>query len=250
MYLKNLLQRVSIFTLFVSILSYSLLSLPEKVTAAVSDWQKGASIEPFGGPAADYQGEDFKQSLRDLRVLGANYVTLVIPQYQSSTSSADIGSGWNTPTDETLIEAIDFAHSIGLSVMLKPHLNVEAGDWRANIDASDRSAWFQNYGDMIRHYATLGEEHGVAELSIGAELITMATETSHADNTERWEELIASVRPLFSGKLTYSANWGGDFFTNEKDHIEFWDKLDYIGISAYFNLTHGDSVADLRSAWD
>lgn len=47
---------------------------------------------------------------------------------------------------------------------------------------------------------------------------------------EEWFELIAEVRSVYNGKLTYAAN-----FDNYKN-IAFWDKLDFIGINAYFKL--------------
>jgi len=67
----------------------------------------------------------------------------------------------------------------------------------------------------------------------------------------KWYELIAEVRDSYSGKLTYAANF--DNYHN----VKFWDKLDMMGINAYFKLRdyttemETDSLsAELESSWD
>lgn len=47
---------------------------------------------------------------------------------------------------------------------------------------------------------------------------------------KRWHSLIDTIRQSYSGKLTYAAN-----FDNYQD-VGFWDRLDFIGINAYFKL--------------
>lgn len=50
-----------------------------------------------------------------------------------------------------------------------------------------------------------------------------------------WYKLIKKVRKVYSGKLTYAANF--DNYQN----VGFWNKLDYIGINAYFGLQEATS---------
>ena len=45
-----------------------------------------------------------------------------------------------------------------------------------------------------------------------------------------WRELIAATREVFSGKLTYAANF------DHYDQVAFWSELDFIGINSYFSL--------------
>jgi hypothetical protein len=47
---------------------------------------------------------------------------------------------------------------------------------------------------------------------------------------KRWIQLIEKSRKLFTGKLTYAAN-----FDNYHE-VDFWEHLDFIGINAYFPL--------------
>jgi hypothetical protein len=74
-------------------------------------------------------------------------------------------------------------------------------------------------------------------------------------NTVHWRQLIAAVRAVYGGKLTYGANAGVEDFTNEIGKIEFWDSLDFIGACAYVKLAD-DSNASTETmnakfaAWD
>ena len=49
--------------------------------------------------------------------------------------------------------------------------------------------------------------------------------------TGRWRRLIAEVRRVYHGRLLYSANW------DHYQRVEFWDALDLIGLSGYYELT-------------
>ena len=77
------------------------------------------------------------------------------------------------------------------------------------------------------HHAVLAE-HTKSELfSIGVELgLTLEREAE-------WKQLIRAVRSVFSGEVTYSGNWWGDY-----DRVPFWPLLDYVGVDAYFPLAH------------
>ncbi len=228
----------------------ALFPLAPKANAAVSDWQKGISIQPSSG-TTDFSSPAFQQSLQNAIAAHINYVTFIIPWYQSNIYSTDIQRGWDTPTDASLISGIQYAHSLGLHVMLKPHLNSYDGQWRAFINPSDRTTWFANYDSMILHYAQIAQANGVEEICIGTELISMAANSQNPTNTQNWQSLISQVRGAYSGKLTYSANWGAGAFYDEADDIAFWPQLDYIGISAYYDLNSStNNVSDLESAWN
>ncbi len=216
--------------------------------ASTRNWQKGVSISPRW--STDFGSDSFKQSVRDAVAAHANYISLIIPIYQSNPWSTDVQRGWNTPTDTSLAAAINFAHSQGLQVNLKPHLETFDGQWRANINPGDRDSWFTNYTNMIKEFAVIGQANGAEEMTIGTELINMATYTSNPDNTQRWLKIITDIRAVFTGRLTYSANWGSGDFATETYHIGFWNALDYIGVSGYYNLdTWANDVTSLKDKW-
>ncbi|MFT5777851.1 MAG: hypothetical protein ACI837_000799 [Crocinitomicaceae bacterium] len=63
-----------------------------------------------------------------------------------------------------------------------------------------------------------------------------------------WEHLIEGMREVYTGKMTIAAN-----FDNYQE-IAFWDKLDFIGINAYFPLrelsSKRDMASQIRNSWD
>ncbi len=219
--------------------------------AAVSDWQKGATMLPRWN--TDFGSDSFKQSLTNLHSAGANAVALVVPFYQSNTGSTDIAPGWNTPTDASLAAGIDQAHALGMSVDLKMLVDSYDGSWRANINPGDRDTWFTKYNQDLVHLAQIAAVHHVELITIGTEMVDMATFAQNSDNTRRWQALIANVRAAYTGKLTYGANSNDNSnnpFVDEKKFIGFWPQLDYVGLSAYYSLNSDDSVASLKGQWD
>lgn len=223
----------------------------DRAQAAVSDWQKGATIFPTW--TGDFDTANFRQSVQNLKATGATYVALVIPIYQANFSSSDIYPGGNTPSDQSITNAIAYIHSQGLHVMIKPHLDAQSGGWRADINAGNRDAWFANYGNFLNHLGDIGKQTGAEGMCIGTELVSMTTFTSNPDNTVRWQTVIGNLRTHFGGFLTYSANWGGGDFAEEIPHIGFWGSLDYIGISAYYPLAQGQSnpsIDALTGSWN
>ncbi len=221
-------------------------------SAAVTNWNKGANIFPIA--INDFNTDTFRQSLRDLKATGANYVALIVPYYQSTVGSTDIQNGWNTPDDTSLAAGIDYAHSIGLSVAIKVHIESYTGDWRATINPSDRTTWFQKYGDNLFHLGQLGQAHGVEMFIMGTELASMTSTAINNTNTQNWMSMIARVRAVYNGTLTYDANSTNnntDPLENEKQTVGFWSALDVVGLSVYYNLnTNDNSVASLEAQWD
>lgn len=246
--LKKLTASFIVFSLFLT------LQAPLALTAqaSVSSWQRGANINPTY--AQDFASESFKQSLRNLKATGANAVSLVLPFYQGSIYDTGMWDGHNTPDDASLAAAIDYAHELGLSVTLKPHIEVSDGTWRAYINPGDRDAWFQNYGNKLAHWAQIAADHNVEAMVLGSELVSMAASSQNGTNTQNWQNLIGRIRSIFGGKLAYDANSNnnGDHpFVNEKKYIEFWGDLDYAGISGYYNLNTGSNdVESLKAQWD
>jgi hypothetical protein len=217
--------------------------------AAVVDWQQGVSIQSKSRD--DFASESFKQSIQKLKNTGANSVSLIVQYYQHNLTSSQIIAGNETPSDEALISAINYIHSQGMQVMLKPHIDSFTGEWRAFINASDRDAWYASYSQMLNHLGDIGKQTNVEMIAVGSELISMAAYTENGANTQAWINIINSLRTHYSGKLTYSANWGGPGFPDEKNHIGFWNNVDYIGFSAYFNLyANTNDYNALKSAWD
>ena len=147
--------------------------------------------------------------------------------------------------DDVVRRAISELHALGLRVMLKPHVDVEDGTWRAQIEPADRARWFESYAAFIDHYVAIASETRVEMLVIGTELASMSG-ARHADD---WALLIARVRTRYPGLLTYAANGvePGDEFTS----VAFWPELDLVGVDVYTPLTDKTNPTrqELAAGW-
>jgi Glycoside Hydrolase Family 113 len=131
-------------------------------------------------------------------------------------------------TDAGIAATASYAKTLGIKTLLAPHLWVRHAAWPGDIamaSESDWAAWFDAYGRFILHYAALAQANGLEALAVGTEL--SATTGRESD----WRALIAKVREVYHGKLTYAANWNG-----EPERVRFWDALDFIGVQAYYPL--------------
>lgn len=188
------------------------------------------------------------QSLEKLKELNVEWVAVLTTWYQDNCFATKISPGTGTPLDKSIKHAIEKAHSLGMKVMLKPHLDVlsaEYGNWRGEIACvteKDWQVWFKNYKDFMSHYAKIAEETGTEMFCIGTELTTAT-----AAHTDKWREIIDAVRKIYRGDLTYAANWDDEYL-----HIRFWDDLDYAGIDAYFPLSDKEKPGydELMQAWE
>lgn len=167
------------------------------------------------------------KSLKNLKDTGTEWIAITLLWYQKDASSTDIYPVSSSATDESIIYIISSAHSEGLKVMLKPQLDCEDGTFRGWINFSsdeEWNVWFKNYKKFILHYARIAEIYNVEQFCIGCEL------SSTVNKDIEWREIIKDVRKIYSGYLTYAANW------DEYEKVKFWDELDYAGIDAYFPL--------------
>jgi len=151
------------------------------------------------------------------------------------------GGFWGE-SDEGIAETTRWAHARGIHVLLKPHVWTHAG-WSGSIEMksdADWAAWFAAYREFILHYADLAEQSGADALAIGTEL---GGTTRH---DREWRAIIAEVRRHYRGPLTYCANWSEDL-----QHTQFWDALDWIGVQAYYPLSTKPSptTEDLVQGW-
>lgn len=190
---------------------------------------------------AGYARPEVEDDLARLKELGSNTVVLVPTWYMKrGDSNRVIPDPAKTPDDAGLSQTIASARESGLKVMVKPHVDVLDGTFRGDIQPSDRVAWFRSYGRFIDRYAKIAAAGDAEFFSIGTELKSLSSEK------DAWDSVIDSARSRFGGELTYSANW------DEIWQVQFWDRLDMIGVDAYFPLSQeGEkpTPGSLASAW-
>lgn len=162
---------------------------------------------------------------------------------------APIGPFANTPAPELVYHAVSYAMRRGLSVMVKPHvdlLRVDGGrwqpaGWRGYAVLARRLAHDFVWGYCYRflaQYVSIAGELG-AGLVFGTELYSI----SRNYGADIWVRIVELIRGAlgFRGPLTYSANWGG--WGDDAEWLrlhDLWTECDYIGISAYFPLPSVD----------
>jgi len=190
----------------------------------------------------------------DLRPLVDDHVNWIVQTpfgWARSPSSPELalvtsGRGFWGEQDEGLTVTAALASSLGVHTLLKPHVWVRrAGgatrDGIAMESEADWTRWFRNYRTFILHYAELAERDHMEMLCVGTEL-GVAAVSREAD----WRALIADIRRVYHGRLTYAANW-----YREYEAVPFWDVLDFIGIQAYFPLSEKEqpSLDELVAGW-
>ncbi|NBC16235.1 MAG: hypothetical protein GVY18_02840 [Bacteroidetes bacterium] len=193
-----------------------------------------------------------RATLEEVQALGVTHLALTTFGFQSSVGTPEIrmhtDGRWYSETDAGIRTLARQADTLGLEIILKPHIWIGdyhgTGQARSEIDFTTEAAWQRweaDYRRLILHYAHLAAEIDAALLVVGTELATAAR-----TRPAFWRALIAEVRTVYDGPLTYAANW-----YDEYEHIPFWDALDYIGVQAYFELTDAPnpSLTTLTQSW-
>jgi hypothetical protein len=215
--------------------------LLQAVLGARSAAAAPARVEGFNFPCwyqDCYAGAGASQSLAELAGTGAKWAAFTPTWYTRSAEDSSVAPAGVTVSDEALRAGLRRARSLGLTPVLKTHVDLTTGGFRGAISPKDEARWWQDYRGMILHYARLAAEEKVGLFVVGTELAIMS-EPRHRD---QWVRLIADVRAAYPGPLTYAANFY-DFSL-----ITFWPQLDYVGIDGYFPAPGGRNVTMLRAA--
>jgi len=165
-----------------------------------------------------------------------------------------------TPSDSSLIQAIQSIKSRGMSVTLYPFILVDASGfpWRGRItgEAANVSGFFDSdkgFRNFILSHADLARRAGgVDRFVIGSEMVGLTTIRDAQNSFPAVLELArlaADVRAMLGAQtgLTYAADWSEYFGYHPQDgsgdvffHLdELWSHpaISAIGIDAYFPLS-------------
>jgi len=190
-----------------------------------------------------------KNCMQSVQELNAKWVSLVIYQYGDYQEAYLPQLGYESRDQkwgeslEGIEKMVSYAHEYDLKVMLKPSVWFPNHGWPGDFELATKEEWEQwetLYQTYILSYAKLAEKTGV-------ELICIGTEMKRAIQIrpQYWKKLIEEIRQIYSGKLTYAANWDNVF------NIPFWKDLDYIGVDAYYPLSQDENpcMDELLDAW-
>jgi hypothetical protein len=242
-------------------------SLPQAASAAFQSWVDAARVQPradlarraelLAGPnrvgavlqagPCDSPLDEWnfgtaacRAGLRELADLGANSIAL---EFNASMEPSAVE--WPgrprrfqpyAAVDLALAAAASEARRLGLRPALRPVLlRTDGGQLAAQqIDSivGGSAEFFACFEQVLLHAALLGELLEAELLCLGHGMpVVSATRTVAAhvpDGAAQWQALIARLRGVFGGLLTYGAD-----LHSELPGIEFWDALDWVGIELF-----------------
>ncbi|UKM65215.2 glycoside hydrolase [Flavobacteriaceae bacterium GSB9] len=180
-----------------------------------------------------------KDSITDHHVkplveLNANYAAVIPYGFIKNLKHPEIvfntEKQWFGETKTGIEQYIKTLNKQGISIMLKPQIWVWHGEFTGQIKMDDEVGWKRletSYSQFILDFAQLAQTMDVDIFCIGTEL-----EKFIEHRPEYWHQLISEIRSIYNGKLTYAANW------NEFESTPFWNKMNFIGIDAYFPVSN------------
>lgn len=179
--------------------------------------------------------------------INANYATIMPFGFIRDINHPEImfntNRQWFGETKDGVKQYIFKLKSYDLKIMLKPQIWVWHGEYTGYIEMDSEAEWIileRTYSKFILEFAQLAEETNTEMFCIGTEL------EKFIENRPRyWSRLISEIKNIYSGKLTYAANW------DEYKRTPFWNDLDYIGIDAYFPVSdlQNPTVEDCKLGW-
>ena len=140
----------------------------------------------------------------------------------------------STSTVANFAYGVHFARALGYHVFVTPLVDVNGPNtWAGSIHLKtyqEQQQWFDSYWQILKPYVTAAAQAGVEQLAIGTEEELLQNNAPDS----LWNGLIANIRSVFSGTLTYDTNW-----TQLQTVPPPWmhnPELKMIGVSGYLSL--------------
>jgi hypothetical protein len=210
-----------------------------------ASFQAGATVVIYGNDP--YFQAKSASILDHLATVGVNSVAVMIPIFQNSWRASTVyADSQLTPTPQNLAIFFQEANLRGFSVLVRPILDesklgfVSPGipHWRGDIVPVNLNAWFSSYDNLLVQYAQAAQTGGADIFDVGTEM------NSLQEDRTAWLQTIGLVRQVFSGEITYSANYNYLI-------VPFAQALDFVSVDAFYPLAvpAGASTQTLINAW-
>ncbi|MFD7405667.1 hypothetical protein ACFV7R_23990 [Streptomyces sp. NPDC059866] len=194
--------------------------------------------------SAEYVEKQARLQANYLVGLHANSVSISFPFITGGRDSTEIGASDKTPSPQRMADVLGIFHEAGLRTTVRPlldeaSLDVDNGDWRGNIQPTDRDAWFTSYEEFLTPYLEAADSEQATTFVIGTELNSM-------EGDPRWDALVDNAEKLFIGEVAYDANW--DNYVRGPITMP----VNHLGVDAYFPVKVEDdaSVDTLVDGWN
>lgn len=204
-----------------------------------------------------YKKSDFEKYLSLLNEYKFNTASLLYTCHAKNINSSDFNcNDYNSPRLDILKERIYILKSKGLKVSLRFYIDLLDKNWRAKLKPKDFDLFFKKFEIELVAFSKFAQRNKVDTLLMGSELEKL----TKPEYYKYWIKIIAQIRKVFKGQLSYAANGNLSVYKNkEYSWIKFWDRLDFISITYYppslkvletssdFLKHHKNSLKDLEN---
>jgi len=187
-----------------------------------------------------YSSQDARTDVDRMAEMGIEWICLVSTVMQEKVFSTRLYRDFEmTPDDSELCDIIDYIHSKGIKVMLRPMIECHDGLQRSHINFPDDGEiypgrafhywqdWFDSYIKLTRHYTRLATRSKCEAYCFDSELDQTVRQNAH------WLRVVEVARNEFSGHLTASLIYVSQFLEKVKDPEHWFYSLDSLGSSLY-----------------
>jgi hypothetical protein len=208
---------------------------------------RGVTIGPIESalhPGRGYGSPLFERGLDEVVRMGATWISLTPFGRVADLTGTGVDKTFElrfADNQRALARAVHQAHARGLRVLLVPHLWVESGGWRGELDPPSDEGWrrfAESYRKYVLEWASFAAKQRVDMFSVGVELRSWVTTT----RAPSFYPILRDIRAVYPGPLTYAANW------DDVEQTVILGELDVIGVNAFYPLTDkpGAGDAELR----
>lgn len=195
----------------------------------------------FHAPRGFFESAQAREDVDRMAELNVDTVCLVPTVMQElGTSTRQFSDFEKTSSDFELIDIIDYIHSKGMEVELRPMIESFDGYGRLQIrfppDQDHRVAgmfsdkferWFAGMRARSKHYAKLAQRTRCA-------VYCLESEVDHFVNLQtHWRQVVEVVREVFEGAVTSCHTFVVDFEEELQREDHWFRDLDYLEISTY-----------------
>ncbi|MEL7532185.1 MAG: hypothetical protein AAFN10_12785 [Bacteroidota bacterium] len=220
---------------------------PHRWKAELPSFHRGMTFAHEGYRVYNGYGSNLaKASMDSLQDLAVNALAIVPYSGTRETkrpAQYRFSRGAGGENDASVVHCHHAARRRGMLSLMKPQIWFP-GSWPGDVEMQNEADWklfFANYREWITHYAMLSEIHHSDIFCVGVEFAK--TTLSHP---EEWKKMIDDLRHLYSGPMTYAANWGEEF-----EKLAFGESLDFLAVNCYYPLSKDkqpDDKALLKAA--
>lgn len=187
---------------------------------------------------------DYKMLLKEIKATGAPWLSITFTLYQETNDASQINiPPAGDPFWRQVEKTSKQAKVLGFKVLLFPIVLLKKArfrQWRGTLRPLDYDAWYESYESLMTQTAQIAARTKADMVSIGSEYASLDRAP------QRWYHVIETIKKTYQGALMYSANW------DALENIDFHDKLDFLGLTGYFDLTKkkDPTVEELVAVWN